>query len=474
MEDIFHKYYLTDDIISDMIDNALIVFDASALLELYCYSDATQEQITAAVFDYLYGRLWMPAQVQFEYLKNKSRVAGKPMQSYQSLIKVSTGDSGHGDKIKAAADNFGNSELTVIKNQLNTLMEKTSKEDKHPFFPIGIYADLDAGIQIIEEQIKTFKQTVDAFKDNFQAAIEEKVSEISKKEDIIQGRISEKFQFGNEMTYDEMTSIAKEGIFRYQEEIPPGYADAKQKTGMQKFGDLFAWKQTLQHAQKEGKDVLLITNDVKADWHDKELDAPRYELLKEFYSVTGHRFWSLKMSQFLYLINKKLSIPESVIDEVSSYQPPMNDFDTVDVYQDMLQELLFEEDDAVQVINEHEISTEWRIFGDVRLFEGIGCSGDRYMIALNIMGEKIGYAKTLHAMRNIFEIKSQMETQGLTYVYRTVAVTKSKESAERIIEIAENRPNTKKLFHRKEVWCDFVYLASNGEFEIVDANHALG
>ena len=57
MKDIFHKYYLTDDAVIHMIDNALIVFDTSALLELYCYSDATQEQITTTVFDYLHGRL---------------------------------------------------------------------------------------------------------------------------------------------------------------------------------------------------------------------------------------------------------------------------------------------------------------------------------------------------------------------------------------------------------------------------------
>lgn len=474
MEDSFHKYYLTDDIITNMIDDALIVFDTSALLELYCYSDATQEQITATVFDYLLGRLWMPAQVQFEYLKNKGKVAGKPMQSYQSLIKASTGDSGHGDKIKAAADKLGAIELDVIKNQLKTLMEKTSKEDKHPFFPIGVYADLDAGIQIIEGHIQTFKHTVETFIENFQTAIDEKVSELSGKEDIIQGRISEKFQFGCEMTYDEMTSIAREGAFRYQEEIPPGYADAKQKAGMQKFGDLFVWKQLLQHAQAERKDVLLITNDVKADWHDKELNAPRFELLKEFHSATGHRFWSLNMSQFLYLINNKLSIPESVIDEVNSYQPTMDGFITGDVYQDMLQGLLFGEEDAVQIINEQEVSSGWKIFGNVRLFEGIGYSGDRYLLVLNLMDEKVGYAKTVHAMRNIFEIKRQMEAQELTYLYRTVVVTDSKESAERMMEIVESKPNTKKLFQREEVWYDFGYLSSEGEFELVDANHAMG
>lgn len=478
MEDTYRKYYLTDDVITSMIDGALVVFDASALLELYCYSDSTQEQITTTVFDFLCGRLWMPAQAQFEYLKNKNKVANKAAQSYRSLIDPSSGDGGHGDKIKVAADKFGTTELDTIKSQLKTLIEKTSKEDKHPFFPIGIYADLDVGIQTIEQHIGAFRQTVQIFKDSFQSAIDEKISALSAKDDVIQERISEKFQFGPEMTYSEMTSIATEGVFRYQEEIPPGYADAKQKIGMQKFGDLFIWKQILQYAQKAEKDVLLITNDVKPDWYDRELDAPRYELLKEFHSATGHSFWSLKMSRFLYLINKKLSeetqIPESVIDEVSSFRPSSKDFATGDECWDMLQGLLFEEDDCIQIIDEHTISADWRVFGSVRLFEGIGSSGDRYMIILNIINERIGYAKTIHALRNAFEIKSQLEAQGLTYTYRMVALTPSRESAERMGELAESRPNTKKLFQRDEIWCDFGYLAPDGEFVIVDANHAVG
>lgn len=478
MEDIFHKYYLTDDVVTSMIEDALIVFDTSALLELYCYSDSTQEQITTTVFDHLNGRLWMPAQVQFEYQKNKSKVAGKPVQSYRNLIKVSAGEGGHSDKIKTATDKLGATELETIKNQLKTLIEKTSKEDKHPFFPVGIYADLEAGIQIIEQHIQEFRGVVDTFEDRFRAAVDEKVSELSEKEDLVQERISEKFQFGTEMTYSEMTSIAKEGAFRYQEEIPPGYADAKQKSGMQKYGDLFVWKQTLQYALESEKDILLITNDVKVDWYDKELDAPRYELLKEFHSITGHRFWSLNMSKFLYLINKKLSeenqIPESVIDEVTSFQPQIDDFITGDEYRDMLQGLLFEEDDGVQIINELTVSESWRIFGNVRLFEGLGYSGNRYAIVLNIVGGNVGYAKTLHTMRNALEIKSQLEAQELTYVCRMVAVTHSREAAERMGEIAESRPNTKKLFEREDLWCDFGYITSDCEIMVVEANHAMG
>ena len=40
---------------------------------------------------------------------------------------------------------------------------------------------------------------------------------------------------------------AREGKFRYSEKIPPGYMDEykNKKDGLQKYGDLFAWKQIL-------------------------------------------------------------------------------------------------------------------------------------------------------------------------------------------------------------------------------------
>lgn len=51
--------------------------------------------------------------------------------------------------------------------------------------------------------------------------------------------------------------------------------DQEDKTGLQKYGDLFVWMEILNHASECGKDVILITNDVKEDWVDKNLTANR-------------------------------------------------------------------------------------------------------------------------------------------------------------------------------------------------------
>lgn len=86
MIDLYQKYYLQKAEIQRMLKEGLIVFDTSALLDLYYYSFETQKEIFENVFQYLNGRLWIPSQVYFEYLKNKSTVAEKPIATYQNLI----------------------------------------------------------------------------------------------------------------------------------------------------------------------------------------------------------------------------------------------------------------------------------------------------------------------------------------------------------------------------------------------------
>lgn len=95
MVDLYKKYYLDDEKVSDILKNGIIVFDTSALLDLYYYSSETRTEIFEKVFGYLNGRLWMPAQVHFEYLKNKEKVSEKPISSYQRLISKQNKDGGY-------------------------------------------------------------------------------------------------------------------------------------------------------------------------------------------------------------------------------------------------------------------------------------------------------------------------------------------------------------------------------------------
>ena len=82
------NYYPNDDEINKLLYEAVIVFDASALLELYHYTSKTQKSIIDDIFAHLKNRLWLPHQVMAEYLKNRENVAAKPTQSYIGLIQT--------------------------------------------------------------------------------------------------------------------------------------------------------------------------------------------------------------------------------------------------------------------------------------------------------------------------------------------------------------------------------------------------
>ena len=99
MEDIYHKYYLNQDDILNILKSGLIVFDTSALLDLYYFSESSQSYIINTIFPKLQGRLWLPSQVYFEYIKNKETVLQKQAVSYNLLLKElkdsSKGDGGY-------------------------------------------------------------------------------------------------------------------------------------------------------------------------------------------------------------------------------------------------------------------------------------------------------------------------------------------------------------------------------------------
>lgn len=99
MVDLYKKYYLDSETLKEILQNGIVVFDTSALLDLYYYSSETRNEIFNKAFNYLKGRLWIPAQVYFEYLKNKSKVSEKPILSYERLLTKQSKDGGYVNSI---------------------------------------------------------------------------------------------------------------------------------------------------------------------------------------------------------------------------------------------------------------------------------------------------------------------------------------------------------------------------------------
>lgn len=473
--DLYKKYYLDDEQINKILKEGIIVFDTSALLDLYYYSHSSQEIIFDKVFGFLANRLWIPAQVYFEFLKNRTVVADKPISSYKNLIhKPKSGaDGGHVEKMVELSNGFLKN-VQPIKNQLKTLKEKTIREDKYPSIPSETYVEIEHAIEKFETDINGLIEQVKRFSGKINTVIEKQIEIITneKKDDKVLETINAKFKIGKEYTYDEQLEISKEGVFRYSEQIPPGYEDADEKIGMQKYGDLFAWKQILTFAREEKKSVLFITNDVKEDWYDKDLNAPRYELLKEFADNCDQSFWTYNMKNFLYQMNKILEDEQEIftqmIKETEEIEEVKNisDFSDYD-YIEIINKFLSPE---IIVDRELAISDEWRIFGQSKIFMGNSNIGKPVLVMLNfIKGSK--YTSGLHPLKNIFEVKKYYDDNSVRYDYYQFTIASSKEVANNLYSNQFNKKNIKKLYNRKSVKCfvgyieneDFKYIASNIE-----------
>ena len=118
-----------------------------------------------------------------------------------------------------------------------------------------------------------------------------------KLESILEGSVAKKLPAKN------LEEIYKEGKARYKQKIPPGYEDEKNKPEPDRYGDLVIWKSVMEHAKKQKKSVIFITDDVKEDWWRFALKndriGPRAELIAEFKEVASQSIWVYVSEEFL-------------------------------------------------------------------------------------------------------------------------------------------------------------------------------
>lgn len=474
---LFEHYYLTKDRILDILKNdGIIVFDTSALLDLYYYSEDSRNKIFKNVFPYFANRLWLPAQVYLEFLKNKDTVAAKPEKTYMALLDKDNRDMGYVPKLVSTVTKF-EKDTKELEGILTTLKEITVREDKHPFLEQEIFEPIDQAVDILKEQMEAFSAKVEDFQIDITQRINDKILDLSSQGDEIQNQIEEKFTIGEELTYEQMTQISVDGRRRYEEKIPPGYMDQEDKTGLQKYGDLFVWMEILNHASECGKDVILITNDVKEDWVDKKFDRkPRFELLKEFRSTTQKNFWMCNMKDFLYLANEvideKNRIPEKVmedVDEVSNQLPEESDDDAV--IRGMVSEWM-DTEAAVIIDRLLPVDSNWKVFGNNRIYNGIDYRGEEWIVLAHLV-EKFDYASILHALTNLREIKRDYDQLGKEYYYSQLIILKDKASADKFMKKVKGNAKLSSMFSNVYVQNTVLYMM-RGRLFFVDANHAMG
>ncbi len=295
-----------------LFEDALVIFDTSALLDLYYFNENIAVQILEVCNIYFKGRLFITDHIKYEYIKNRDIVIKKPYALYDEMLVPNKNAGYMGnvlDKLFTLDSNISKT-IKDVKGLKKTFKEHYGKSDKHPFLDEELIENIDSSIEDYLDELESLHKENNKIKDIeklLKDTISEKKVEIKARigNDRIKEIIFKNFQVSREYKYSELLGIVREGEIRYSNLIPPGYKDYDDKKGFQKYADLIIWKQILELCREKGLGCIFVSNDIKEDWNEDDM-TPRHELLLEFKENTDNIFLKYKLRDFLYTLNSYL------------------------------------------------------------------------------------------------------------------------------------------------------------------------
>ncbi len=283
------RYRPTKEEFDRLWDEALFVFDANVLLNLYRYSEGTREQLLA-VLRALGDRLWLPHQAADEFLARRLGVIHARRGGYREV-----------------RDGLQKAQLEIAR-----LVKKLHRD------PV---AETDSLVEGVRQPIARLIEDLEAREAELPAE-----SNSPDEDDVWQavdqlfrGRVGEAY---NALDREE---IVKEGRERYARRVPPGYMDEDKggrkddpRTEESAFGDLLLWYQTIDKAETEQRPVVLVTDDRKEDWwwieHRKTI-GPRPELVEEIRRRAGVTFYMYRPDRLVAEAGTRGLLGEAPVDE---------------------------------------------------------------------------------------------------------------------------------------------------------------
>lgn len=302
MDKKFSHFYLPEEKwIKNLWENCIFVFDTNILLNFYRYSKSTREDFIK-ILKNVKSKIWIPYQVGNEYHNNRFETIESVISQYDDFIK----------------------RLDKIKNDLDKAKEEINKKKSHPHITSKFIEDIQVILEKEKTQIKKEKEKFGKLKED----------------DFILEDLKQLFRdkVGEPYSDDQLIELVKQGEFRYENEIPPGYEDTKNKSGIRKYGDLIIWFQIIDKAKESKQSVIFITDDVKEDWwkiypRKNNMLLPKPELIKEFKDKCSKDYYMYTSDKFLNLSEKYLkqkvaqqSIREVKETRMSNIQDLLNTF----------------------------------------------------------------------------------------------------------------------------------------------------
>ncbi len=286
MKEKFKEYYKLDEAkIKEHWKKDVFSFDANVLLNLYRYTPTTRDAFFE-LFEKIKDRIWISYQAAFEYQKNRLVVINAQKEAYKEIRETL------------------NKKKAEIESKLNGFK-------KHPYLQTSeLKTQIESAFQSISKDLDKLEKNHPDY--------------LAK--DPIWERLTELLDsnVGDDFSKDELEKIYREGKKRYDEKVPPGYMDLKEKrneVNRSLYGDIIVWKQVIAKGKEIDSSIILITDDLKEDWWYKfkgKTISPRPELIKEFKDEAKKQINIYQADRFLELANKNLQqkTTQEAIEEV--------------------------------------------------------------------------------------------------------------------------------------------------------------
>ncbi|MFF7042354.1 PIN-like domain-containing protein [Streptomyces massasporeus] len=292
-----------------LFNDGIIVVDTNVLINLYRSNGRTRRD-TLAVLRRLQNQLWVPHQVLSEFWRNRDLPSVKGHHRAKARTACTALDKAF-RSLSDAADRW--------------LKDVHLESDDSARKQIGGHREK---IQRSLEEMKRFieKQAESDALEGTESTQTDPV--LLQLDPLLSGRVGDPF------TPEGYAEAVKEAKRRSEYEIPPGYADYADKSDEQAAGDYIVWKQVIDEATQDGRDVLLVTGDIKEDWWTPRTNQsparPRSELRNELRDQAGVELYMLTPSQLLAEASTafKLEVDERSVNDLASHEGSLPSFPT--------------------------------------------------------------------------------------------------------------------------------------------------
>lgn len=276
MKESFKAFYeLSEQELSNIWadDETIFIFDTNILLNLYQYSEETQNEFFK-ILNIIKDRIWIPFHVALEYQKRRLDIIRNEKAIFKKID----------DRLNSIKDTVGNNSSEFKLKARNSDLFRIEEKFKE---------DICSLVDAFKAEVERVGKSQPCVRSHDEIRV--------KLDDLLEGKV------GNEPKDDWVQQVSKDGVTRYENEVPPGYKDAAKdrdnsKSSFvhnnvkyeRKFGDLIIWKQILEHLKSVDriKHVIFITDDLKEDWWEivdsngKKNIGARPELKSEIYRET--------------------------------------------------------------------------------------------------------------------------------------------------------------------------------------------